>query len=467
MHLHQTGTSNWALGFPPETALRKRPGVSGPLTDAYRDRMVHVVGTQNQEHTSELQRAAERASRGWPLWLWHVKQEVIEDTAVTPELMRSAHLVLYGSYGDNLVLSDLAGDLPIALAEDAVVVGETRFVGRDVGVRFIYPNPRAPERYVIVQGGVTPSAVARGNNLPDFLPDYVVYDDRATARRERLAFNRGRPLAHGYFDDAWQLRAAPDGAESGNDPSSESSFIPSTLPVPTAPPTPPRPTTFSAPPDDPAGVAARAIAQRVATFENFRAQAPGATWRVDRRSTWSIRSATECHRELQTRGLVFRPRGDFPTPVPSPVEILGPIRGVWFRMMHEDRPLVVSCELASKLADFADVLRRHNVRGVDVMSAYRTRPRASFHTMGLALDVGRFWTDRGFLDVSNDFEITADEPTCDGSTETRTGRQLRALACDLAKARLFQTLITPNYNEGHRDHWHLDIRPDDPRLFVR
>jgi hypothetical protein len=28
-------------------------------------------------------------------------------------------------------------------------------------------------------------------------------------------------------------------------------------------------------------------------------------------------------------------------------------------------------------------------------------------------------------------------------------------------------VITPDYSEGHRDHFHVDVRPEDPRLFVR
>jgi hypothetical protein len=45
-------------GFPPEQGLAKRPGLSGPLTDAYFERMVHVYGTQRAEHAP--------SSRSWP-----------------------------------------------------------------------------------------------------------------------------------------------------------------------------------------------------------------------------------------------------------------------------------------------------------------------------------------------------------------------------------------------------------------
>jgi len=44
---------------------------------------------------------------------------------------------------------------------------------------------------------------------------------------------------------------------------------------------------------------------------------------------------------------------------------------------------------------------------------------------------------------------------------------LVAIACELYRSGKFQSVLTPNYNEGHRDHFHIDIRPDDPRAFLR
>ena len=53
------------------------------------------------------------------------------------------------------------------------------------------------------------------------------------------------------------------------------------------------------------------------------------------------------------------------------------------------------------------------------------------------------------------------------SPRQREGKTLLAIACDLAKSQLFSSVLTPNYNAGHRDHFHLDLRPDDPRFFLR
>lgn len=194
----------WERGVPRDQALAKRPGSSGPMTDAYYGRMVHVYGTQRSENAAALKRIAEQAARGLPLWLWSVDQEVIPDSAVTPALAQSAHLVLYGTPGDNLVLDRMASKLPIRVEDGAVSLAGKRIAARGVGVRFIYPNPESPARYVIVQSAPTIEGVKRGLNLPDFVPDYVVYDAASAAHRPRLVPGKRAPL-RGFFGAAWEV----------------------------------------------------------------------------------------------------------------------------------------------------------------------------------------------------------------------------------------------------------------------
>ncbi|MEM7447149.1 MAG: hypothetical protein AAF355_02805 [Myxococcota bacterium] len=197
----------WTTGFPHEQGLEKRPGLSGPITDAYYDRMVHVYGTQKASHLESLKQSATRGARGWPLGLWEFQQEVRADTEVDGALMRSAHLVLYGTAGDNLLLEQMKDRLPITIDEDAIYLGDTRFEGRHLGTRFIYPNPLAPSRYVIIQAGTTLEAVSRGHQLPDFLADWVLYDHRTTRSRPRLIFHRNAPRSTGFFDRHWEIPA--------------------------------------------------------------------------------------------------------------------------------------------------------------------------------------------------------------------------------------------------------------------
>ncbi len=191
-------------GVPEDTGLVKRPGSSGPITDAYFGRMVHVFGTRRPEHAATLEKLARRGARGWPTGAWTVEQEVLPDTAITHALASSAHLVLYGTPGDNRVLDRIMERLPIRVTHEAVLLGGHRFTGRGVGTRFVHPNPEAPGHYVIVAAAPTLDGVARGHDLPDFVPDYVVYDARSTAFRPRDVPAKA-PLARGFFDARWRL----------------------------------------------------------------------------------------------------------------------------------------------------------------------------------------------------------------------------------------------------------------------
>jgi hypothetical protein len=69
--------------------------------------------------------------------------------------------------------------------------------------------------------------------------------------------------------------------------------------------------------------------------------------------------------------------------------------------------------------------------------------------------------------LKTDFEKTPELHTCDAKPELGMGRLLLGVACDLYQERVFNTVITPNYNEGHRNHFHLDVRPGDNRYYIR
>jgi hypothetical protein len=217
-----------------------------------------------------------------------------------------------------------------------------------------------------------------------------------------------------------------------------------------------------------ARVVARTIARRVRHFRAFRAEATHGLFRKDARAVWQVRSSARCLAALASQRVPATPlTRPLATPVPAAVVLSGPVRGVRFRAVQSDRAIEVSCELAARLPALAAILREHGVRAVHVNSSYREQPRVSFHTFGLALDISAFETSDGSLVVARDYELTPDQPTCSSMAQSQRGRALQNIACALAQSGLFSTVITPNYNEGHRDHFHLDIRPNDPNLFVR
>ena len=119
---------------------------------------------------------------------------------------------------------------------------------------------------------------------------------------------------------------------------------------------------------------------------------------------------------------------------------------------------------------------RHGVTEVVVNSAYRKAPDVSYHAMGLALDIQRLrFEDGRDVPVLGHFPTQPSRETCGAlpalssvGSVRREQLALLALACDLARdvdAGL-STMLTPNY-PGHADHFHIDVRPGEPRVFIR
>jgi len=77
-----------------------------------------------------------------------------------------------------------------------------------LGVAFIRPNPRRPDRYVLVVEGTGPLGTWRSLSLPDMLPDFVVFDEDVTPSRGGLLLGGGEVRAGGFFRNDWSLPAA-------------------------------------------------------------------------------------------------------------------------------------------------------------------------------------------------------------------------------------------------------------------
>jgi hypothetical protein len=185
----------------------------------------------------------------------------------------------------------------------------------------------------------------------------------------------------------------------------------------------------------------------------------------------SARPLGRCLAALGEAGLDF-PRVDRTCHLSAQVQVRGAIEGVEFSMKRpgvEDAVgVAVGCELALRLPRIARVLREAGVVRVTIGPPGRVAPQ-SYHRFGLALDVYQFTLEDGrTLVVEDDWERRRGVGTCDGEAPAADGaRILRDVACRLFEARVLSTVITPNYNDGHRNHFHLDLRPGDERFYLR
>lgn len=180
-----------------------------------------------------------------------------------------------------------------------------------------------------------------------------------------------------------------------------------------------------------------------------------------------------CEAELVARDVPFvreTARG-----VAAPVRLTGPLHGVTYRTNLREQARatthweIADCRLVLALDDFARVLAAHDVVEVRHYSMYRPPPRswpddklATRHGGAVALDAGRFVTRDGtVLDVDRDFHGAIGAKTCGPGAAPRrptpAALALRAILCDAVEQRLFNVVLTPNYNRPHKNHFHLEV----------
>jgi hypothetical protein len=88
------------------------------------------------------------------------------------------------------------------------------------------------------------------------------------------------------------------------------------------------------------------------------------------------------------------------------------------------------------------------------------------HPAGLAIDVGWFRKKDGtLLSVAHDFHGKIGDQTCGIGAPvpgSEPARELRSILCEAAEKHVFTYVLTPNYNQPHQDHWHMEIKGGVP-----
>ena len=188
------------------TSLRKRPGLQGPIDDAFLDAFVFVGPEPGRAAASAADRwAAEEFARAKREWRRHYRGDVVERTpdAVSADDIATKHLVLFGTPESNPLIARVLPQLPVRREGADWVLGAARAPTATSLPVLVYPNPLNPDRYVVLNSGFTFREYAYLNNARQIpmLPDWALVD-AAEGRDVQLP---GRILAEGFFDERWQL----------------------------------------------------------------------------------------------------------------------------------------------------------------------------------------------------------------------------------------------------------------------
>jgi hypothetical protein len=192
--------------------LRKKPGLQGPIDDAFMDSFLFVRPTGNAWHSQVGTWAAAEMERAIEHWRRHFRgiARVKDDTAVTPEDIAGSNLVLWGDPASNSVLRQIESKLPIRWSQGQIAAGDDKFSATNHALIAVYPNPLNPKRYVVLNSGFTFRDFAYLNNARQvpMLPDWAVVDLSTPPGNVWP----GKIAAADFFDERWRLKVSPDRA---------------------------------------------------------------------------------------------------------------------------------------------------------------------------------------------------------------------------------------------------------------
>lgn len=176
-----------------------------------------------------------------------------------------------------------------------------------------------------------------------------------------------------------------------------------------------------------------------------------------------------CYDELEARQVSFKKAKK--SGIANAVEIAGTLGGV---EIAGASPLVIDCSLAVSLDEAGRYMRALGVIKATFSSAYSRRnvrgtKRPSKHSYGLAIDVSGFTgPDLGTMAVARDYEQgLGDAVDCVGQPMTQAGAVLKVLQCQLVRSGLFHLVLSPDYDDAHHDHFHLEVKPWRERASLR
>lgn len=180
--------------------LHKRPGLQGPIDDAFMGRFLVVRPTGKAWHPAVAKWSDAALAQFLADWRAQFRGDprVKNDIEVTDLDFAESDLILWGDPGSNQVLERIRRKLPVSWNRSTVRLGSLAAPTAGNVPAFICPNPLNPERYVVINSGHT-FAAWNGTNARQtpWLPDWALFS---------LKDDGPAVTAAGFFDETWNIR---------------------------------------------------------------------------------------------------------------------------------------------------------------------------------------------------------------------------------------------------------------------
>jgi hypothetical protein len=197
----------YAVDEPFEIALAKRPGLQGPIDDAFLGKFIVVRPTGKPLYEATGRWVETELAHFVEHWRSQFRGEikVRDDVSITDEEISDANLILWGDPASNKLIASVAPRLPLQWNASSLDIAGEHFDSSGHLPALIYPNPLAPARYVVLNSGFTYREYDYLNNARQVpkLPDWAVLNTTSRATSRRAA----EVKAAGFFGESWEVTA--------------------------------------------------------------------------------------------------------------------------------------------------------------------------------------------------------------------------------------------------------------------
>ncbi|MGB1277572.1 MAG: extensin family protein, partial [Nannocystaceae bacterium] len=147
--------------------------------------------------------------------------------------------------------------------------------------------------------------------------------------------------------------------------------------------------------------------------------------------------------------------------IEDPVYLHSPVADVGFRYYSSDNesPVLVSCKTAIAIYEMATVMGDIGGTEFEHIGTYNCRviggtETLSEHAFARAIDLYGFLTeDESYYTLEDDWEKFEPNPMTAG------GIWLKQLMDTCYEMGVWNIILTPNYNDAHYNHFHVDLTP--------
>ena len=193
----------WCSKGPEENHLQKRPGLQGPVDDAFMSRFLFVLPSRKSNDPKVEDWVQAESIHAMQHWRKHFRGDIrrIKDSEITDKDIKESNLILFGDNESNSIIQRISQELPLSWGDSTLSVGSHKVPKKGHIPILIYPNPLNPKRYVVLNSGFTFREYDYLNNARQTpkLPDWALVDITSGSTTQVP----GKVVHAGFFNEAW------------------------------------------------------------------------------------------------------------------------------------------------------------------------------------------------------------------------------------------------------------------------